>query len=124
MKKQIRHSMDIALTGLGIGVIVTAIILGSALDVRIQLPVALFGVLLLEAGIWGISAKLFPNERRFVTLRAELDCMVDLVRELNASVLSDAEDANERFNKTLDEMHASVNRMSELAGTETTAHSR
>ncbi|MBT3531090.1 MAG: hypothetical protein HOF74_10115 [Gammaproteobacteria bacterium] len=116
MKKKIRHSMDIALTALGIGVIFTAVIMGYTLEVRMQLPIALFGVLLMEAGIWGLSAKLFPNERKFITLRAELDGMVDLVRELNSSALSDSDAAGEHFDRTLAEMHESVNRMSQLAG--------
>jgi hypothetical protein len=49
---------------------------------------ALGGVLLMEAGIWGITARLFPNERKYVTLRSELDGMIDLVRALSKRYMS------------------------------------
>ena len=120
MKRNLRRNLDIALTGLGIGIIFSAVVLGGSLEVSIQLPLALLGVLLMEAGVWGLSSKLFPNERRYLLLRSEGDKMVDLIRELNHSAIAQAtgkEDAK-RFQATLQKMHDSVVQMSDLAGKE------
>lgn len=109
------------LTALGIGIIFTAIILSSSLTVQVQLPIALVGVLLMEAGIWGLSGKIFPSERRYIDLRAEGDYIIKLIRELNsASIARDRAGKDDgRFQATLDEMHNSVDRMAELASRDT-----
>lgn len=120
MKRNLRRNIDIALTGLGIGLIFSAVILGGSLDIRAQLPLALIGVLIMEAGVWGLSSKLFPSERRYLRLREEGDRMIDLIRELNnAAIAKDtgSEDAR-RFQETLQKMHDSVVKMSELAAVE------
>lgn len=120
MKRNLRRSIDIALTGLGIGIIFSAVILRGSLDITAQLPLALVGVLLMEAGVWGLSTKLFPNERRYSKLRDEGDSMIQLIRELNDAAIAQSkgqEDAK-RFQSTLQQMHDSVIRMSELAGKE------
>ncbi|MEQ9070690.1 MAG: hypothetical protein RLO18_28395, partial [Gimesia chilikensis] len=83
MKRNIRRQFDIALTGLGIGIIFVAVILGGTLEIQIQLPIALLGVLLMEAGVWGLSGKVLPNQRRFNRLREEGDRLIQLLRELN-----------------------------------------
>ena len=126
MKRSVRRNIDIALTGLGIGIIFSAVILGGSLDIRAQLPIALVGVLIMEAGVWGLSAKLFPSERRFLKLREEGDRMIGLIRELNAAAIAKdtgAEDAK-RFQDTLQKMHDSVLTMSELAAIEDSNSSR
>lgn len=120
MKKSIRRNIDIGLTAVGIAVVFTAIILGTSLDVRAQMPIALIGVLLMEAGVWGLSAKLVPNQRKYTSLRDEGDRMLDLIRELNSAAIAKeigTEDAK-RFQQTLEAMHSSVLKMSELASVE------
>ena len=120
MKRNIRRTIDLGLTGLGIGIIFTSVILGGTLEIQMQLPLALLGVLFMEAGVWGLSSKLFPNERRYSQLREEGDSMIQLIRELNAAAIAKdtgAEDAK-RFQATLQRMHDSVVRMSELASKE------
>ena len=120
MKRNIRRSIDLGLTGLGIGIIFTAVILSGSLEIELQLPIALLGVLLMEAGVWGLSSKLFPIERRYSSLRDEGDKMIQLIRELNAAAIAKdtgAEDAK-RFQATLERMHDSVQRMSDLAAKE------
>ena len=117
MKRNIRQVIDFALTGVGIGVIFTAVLLGTSIGVRLQLPIALIGVLLMEAGVWGLSGKVFPSERSFINLRDEGDNIIQLIRELNSAAVArdrGSED-DRRFQSTLDEMHASVARMSEFA---------
>ena len=120
MKRNIRRQIDIGLTGLGIAIIFSAVILGGSLSIELQLPLALIGVLLMEAGVWGLSSKLFPNERRYSQLRDEGDRMIALIRELNHAAIAKSrgqEDAK-RFQATMEKMHESVVRMSELAAKE------
>ena len=117
MKRNIKRQFDLGLTGLGIGIIFSSVILGGSLDIQAQLPLALLGVLLMEAGVWGLSQKLFPNERRYNSLREEGDRMISLIRELNHAAIAQSkgqEDAK-RFQATLQKMHDSVMQMSELA---------
>lgn len=116
MRRSIRRSIDISLTGLGIGVIFTAVFLGSFLTIQVQLPIALVGVLLMEAGVWGLSSKVFPNERRYISLRAEGDHIIKLIRQLNSAAIARDEGRDDGlFQATLDEMHDSIKRMAELA---------
>lgn len=117
MNRNIKRQFDLGLTGLGIAIIFSAVILGGSLEVQAQLPLALLGVLLMEAGVWGLSTKLFPNERRFTSLREEGDHMISLIRELNSAAIaqSTGEEDAKRFQATLEKMHESVMKMSELA---------
>ena len=81
------------------------------------MPLALLGVLLMEAGVWGLSNKFLPNERRFTGLREEGDNMLDLMRALCAAAVA-RDKGNEddtRFQKTMESMHDSVNRMVAIA---------
>jgi len=120
LRRNIRRGMDAGLTGLGIGVIFTAVLISSALTLQMQLLLALIGVLLMEVGVWGLSNKLFPSERRYTELREEGDSIIQLIRQLNAAAVARDQgvDADDRFQSTLDEMHDSVKRMSELASRE------
>ncbi|PCJ22994.1 MAG: hypothetical protein COA96_12835 [SAR86 cluster bacterium] len=120
MKRNIRSTIDAVLTGLGIGVIFSAVLLATTVTVQIQMFIALFGVLLMEAGIWGLSSKVFPNERRFISLRSEGDNIIGLIRELNSAALArdTGSEDDKRFQATLEKMHSSVKRMSELASEE------
>lgn len=124
MRRNIRRSIDVGLTGLGIGIIFTAVILSTTLTVQMQLPLALVGVLLMEAGVWGLAAKVFPNERRYIELREEGDSIIELIRQLNAAAVArdQGADSEDRFQATLDEMHDSVKRMAELASVESEPH--
>lgn len=124
MRRNIRRSIDVGLTGLGIGIVFTAVLLSSSLTIQMQLPIALVGVLLMEAGVWGLSSKIFPNERRYIDLREEGDYIIQLIRQLNAAALAREKgaDVDERFQTTVDEMHDSVKRMAELASRESVPH--
>lgn len=126
MKRNIRQSIDVGLTALGIGVIFTSVFLSSSLTIQVQLPIALVGVLLMEAGVWNLSSKIFPNERRYIDLRAEGDYIIQLIRQLNSAAIARdlGMDDEGRFQATLDEMHDSVTRMAELAALESGDDSR
>ena len=47
MNHKRRRGIDLAATALGIALIITAVILGSFLEISVQLPLALVGVLLM-----------------------------------------------------------------------------
>jgi len=74
----------------------------------------------MEAGVWGLSSKVFPSERRYIDLRAEGDNIIQLIRQLNSAAVARDQgvDVDGRFQATLDEMHDSVKRMAELASRE------
>lgn len=120
MARNIRHSIDVGLTGLGIGVVFTAVLLSATLTIQMQLPIVLAGVFLMEAGVWGLTSKLFPSERRYVDLRKEGDYIILVIWQLNAARVAreKGSDVDGRFQATLDEMHGSVERMAELASRE------
>lgn len=117
MARKYRRIIDTALTGLGIGIIFTVVFLSDSLTLQVQMPLAVLGVLLMEAGVWGMSNKFLPNERRFSGLREEGDAMLDLMRELcSAAVARDRGGEDEkRFQATRGKMHASVESMAAIA---------
>lgn len=120
LKRRIRQSVDLVLTGLGIAVIFGSILVSGDSSTQSQILLAVVGVLLLEAGVWNIAGKFVPSERRFGRLREEGDRMIDLVRQLHsAAVARDRGQEDEtRFNATLEEMHATVQLMAHLASLE------
>ncbi|MFK7863168.1 MAG: hypothetical protein AB8B95_02970 [Pseudohongiellaceae bacterium] len=120
MKKNVRRSIDIGLTVAGIAAVFSSIILGDRLGIGLQLPIALVGVLLMEAGIWGLSSKLFPSQRKYTSLRDEGDRMLSLIRELNSAAIAKdrGEEDAKRFQQTLEAMHNSVVKMADLASLE------
>ena len=101
-----------------------AIVLGGVLfvprsNLQLQIVVVLVGVLILEAGVWGLTGQLLPNERTFGALRSEGEHFVGLIRDLNraATAREIGEQGNDlRFDEALAAMHQSVDRMGGLAG--------
>ncbi len=82
----------------------------------------LVGILLVEAGVWNLAARILPSTRRHLQLRAEVEGFVARIPELNA-VAVDARSSNsphdwERYRAVLSELHASVDRMGQFAGVE------
>ena len=123
MKRKIRRVLEIALPVLGMGVIFGSVLWGSS-SLQLQVLFVLFGILILEAGVWGLASRLLPNERRYLGLREEGNHFIELIRELNrAAVAREEGDARaeheERYRGALEQMHASVRRMGELAGKDT-----
>ena len=94
---------------------------GSPSRLQLQVVLLLVGVLILEAGVWGVTNALLPNERRYPALRREADHFLDLVRQLNvAAIAKEKEEDNregyKRFRTCLDQMRSSVDRMAKVAG--------
>ena len=123
VKRKIRRVLEIALPILGMGVIFGSVLSGPA-SLQLQVLLVLSGILILEAGVWGLASRLLPNERRYLGLREEGNHFIDLIRELNRAAVAKLEGDEghkneERFRDALEQMHASVKRMGELAGKET-----
>ena len=123
VKRKIRRVLEIALPVLGMGVIFGSVLSGPS-SLQLQVLFVLFGILILEAGVWGLASRLLPNERRYLGLREEGNHFIELIRELNRAAVARKEgdggnENEERFRDALAQMHASVRRMGELAGKET-----
>ncbi|MSR11055.1 MAG: hypothetical protein EXR84_04550 [Gammaproteobacteria bacterium] len=117
MRRNIRRSIDAGLTLAGILVIFGSVFFANTIGVQALFLLVLFGVLIMEIGVWGLSSRLLPSERKFSRLREEGDNMITLIRELNASAIAKdrGEEDAKRFQQTLASMHDSVVRMAELA---------
>ncbi len=92
-------------------------------DLQLRVILILIGLLLIWVGVWKLANPLYPNERRFHDLRVEVDRFIALVRDLNQAALvqrlgeGDAE-SPERYDRALQAMRKSVDRMASLAGQE------
>ena len=123
MKRKIRRVLEIALPVVGMGIIFLSVLFGASISLQLQVLYVLFGVLILEAGVWGLANKLLPNERRYLGLREEGDHFIGLIRKLNVAAIAKKEGTGDdgRYRDALEQMHASVERMGELAGQDTLA---
>ena len=121
--RTLRRTVAVALPIVGMILVFLAILLPSiSLDLQLQILVALAGILMIEAGVWGLTAKILPSERKFLALRAEVDDFIGLVRELNnrgvALRRSDTPETREGLDQATAACHASVDRMRDVAGKE------
>ncbi len=117
VKRKIRRGIEIALPILGMGIIFASVLFGPN-SLQLQVLFVLTGVLILEAGVWGLTGGILPNERRYLALREEGDHFLALIRVLNAAAVArdKGEEDDARFRDTRAQMHTSVERMAELAG--------
>ena len=69
------------------------------------------GILVLLVGMWCASYPIFPNERRYLALRAEFGQFIDLVTALNRAATPLAQE----FKGVKAAMHESVERMAMVA---------
>ncbi len=117
LKRKIRRGLEIALPLLGMGIIFGSVLFGPD-SLQLQVLLVLIGVLILEAGVWGLTSTFLPNERRFLSLREEGDHFLGLIRDLNAAAIArgEGEEDDKLFRETRARMHTSVERMAELAG--------
>lgn len=118
MKRNLRRSIDIGLTITGVIIIFGSILYGAYISLEQQLMQVIVGVMLMEAGVWRLSNKILHTDRSYTDLREEGDYIIKLIRELNAAALvrDKGEEDDGQFQIVLEEMHSSVERMSELAG--------
>jgi len=113
--------MGIGFPILGMTLVFAAILVPAiSLNLQLQVVVVLAGLLILETGVWKLTEKILPNERTHLALRAEVDRFIDQIRVLNARgeefQTQETETSEEAFRETVDALHASVERMAEVAG--------
>ena len=116
VKRKIRRILEIALPVSGMGIIFGSVLYGPS-SLQLQVLFVLFGILILEAGVWGLANRLLPDERRYVALREEVEHFIVLVPHLNTAALAKkaGTEDDSRYRNVLEQMHTSVNRMSEVA---------
>ena len=117
VKRKIRQGIEIALPILGMGIVFGSVLFGPN-SLQLQVLFVLIGVLILEAGVWGLTGGILPNERRYLSLREEGDHFLGLIRVLNAAAVArdKGEEDDTSFRDARAQMHTSVERMAELAG--------
>ncbi len=116
--RRFRRLLNYALPILGMCVAFAGVLFVDG-DVGTLLTV-LAGILLVEAGVWNLANPFLPSARKYTSLRTEVDEFIQLVRGLNTAAIGvreiGGETERESFRESLLRMHASVDRMGELAG--------
>lgn len=119
--RRIRNALQLALPVLGMVVVFGGILMVPPTNLRLQLMVVLAGVLILEAGVWGLTDRILPSERQYGALREEGDRFIGLIRKLNVAAVSrngGTAGGEATFQDALSVMHGSVDLMGEVAGEE------
>ncbi|MEX2281235.1 MAG: hypothetical protein WEE89_01980 [Gemmatimonadota bacterium] len=116
--RKLRKAVDAGLPILGTVIVFLAVLLLSDQQLTLRVVIVMFGVLMIDAGIWKLTHPLLPNERRFQGLRLEVDEFIKIVRRLNADALEARQSpaAQDNLRRTVTEMHNAVDRMEKLAG--------
>lgn len=115
MKKMPRRRdlVDRALTLAGIVVVLFPVLLFA--DSGLQVAVVVAGLLMVEAGVWGLARQLGPDARTYTRLRSEVDAFVETVRELNGRAVEGDRAGVEALGKDL---HERVDAIVDVAGKE------
>lgn len=118
----IRKAIEVGIPIVGMLVVFGGVLFISPTELQLQLLVVLIGVMMIEAGVWGMTKAILPNERQFVALRDEGDRFIVLMRALNEAKITDNLGSTDRtqaaVEAALEDMHASVRTMGVLAGQE------
>ena len=118
--RRTRKLIDASIPIVGAVIVFLAVVLISDVHLEARLITALVGVLLIEAGAWNLTNPLLPNERTYLALREEVDDFIGLVRSLNEAAVEarreGTEEAWRRYHDAVEALHASVDRISEVAG--------
>ena len=83
-------------------------------DDLLKLVAVTIGLVFLEIGLWYGANPILTSERRYGALRTEVDRFITLVRKLNSAVVYGM--GEEEVTRVKDSMHASVEKMGQLAG--------
>jgi uncharacterized protein YdbL (DUF1318 family) len=106
----------------GVMVLLAILLPSMSANPTLQLLFALAGLFLVQAGIWRITERTVGSQRRFLALRGEIEGFLGLIRTLNAQGVKlqeeDTEERWEAFQKSVDALHAAVDRMADVAGKE------
>ena len=103
-----------------VGVLVVLASVFFLRDLRLQMPLVVGGLLLVEFGVWKAAQNILPSERQFHTLRFEAESFIRLVRQLNTVALARKQtpspEHQQAFEDIREAMRQSVDRIVEVAG--------
>ena len=118
MKRMARRGIEAAVPILGVAIILASVFFVPEINAQLHVTILLFGVLVLQAGPWGVTRAILPNERVSLDLRKEADHFLGLMRSLKRVADSgyDGGERGEVVRDTIEQMHTSVDRMAELTG--------
>ena len=115
--RSVRRPTQLLLTAAGTALALYAVLAIDGLYNRVL--VAVLGLLIMQMGIWQLTATLLPNQREYRPLRKETDYFLSLVRRMNRAAVA-AEEGSQYAAAELErlhtELHHSVDRMHRLAG--------
>lgn len=115
--RSVRRFTQLLLTLSGTGLALYAVMRIDTLYDRML--VSILGLLLMQIGIWQITASLLPNQREYRPLRKETDYFLSLLRRMNRAAVA-AENGSSyaaaEVERLHTELHHSVDRMLRLAG--------
>lgn len=84
-------------------------------SLTLQVVIVLVGILMIEAGVWGLASNFLPDARTYIRLREETEIFLEQVRALNEAAIEGEEVAVERQRER---MHDQVDRITDAAGIE------
>lgn len=111
-RRNFNRYVGLAATLVGMGLVFLSFIVAYQDQARIA--VISGGFLILLVGLWYAANPFLTSTREFVELRVELDRFIGLARKLNDAALKTGAEA--QFERAKEKMHASVERMAQLAG--------
>ena len=79
--QRLRNFIDRFLTYTGVLVVLGTMIFTDAS--RMQVSLVLFGLLILQLGVWQVGSALWPSARKNHLLREEINQFIKLVREMH-----------------------------------------
>jgi hypothetical protein len=114
----LRKAIQTILPFLGVLVVIGAVFFVR--ELRLQMVLVVCGLLLVEVGVWKCAQTILPNERKFHTLRFEVEAFIRLVRRLNTAALAlketPAPEHQRTFEDVRDAMRQAVERIADVAG--------
>jgi uncharacterized membrane protein YccC len=98
-----------------VGVVVVLVPVLTLAESTWQVGLVVLGLIFIEVGVWNLARGLFPDARRYETLRKEVDGFLDDVRELNQRSV---EGDDEGVAAARDRLHDRVDELVEASGRE------
>lgn len=111
-RRMINRYAPFTLSLVGMGLVFGGVIMYLENDL-VKIAAVTGGAFVFVMGFWYRFNPFLTSERRYGTLRHELDAFIGLVRRLHGAAISPRDEAKLASMKT--EMHASVDRLVELA---------
>lgn len=108
-----RTRLDRLLAVAGIFVVLIPVVLADV--TRVQVAVVVVGILMIEAGVWGLANRILPDDRTYCHLREEVDRFLEDVRQLNEYAVDGNREGVERERER---MRSRVDAIVEVAGEE------